>query len=325
MDSLWAHWFAARGPASGQSLEFNCAKRLWLWNYHRTGRTPPIRLYAEEESVWPLNLTASVPVPCLPFIEHITINIPRTLLTEHDLISTFLSSFPSLRSLDLRLDNYAGGGWNDQVLWFQASPLTAECFPMGLRLTELRLTGATLTRYASSEIDLTSLTSLAISDLVLRANSEVTRLADIVRTTPNLLHLSLESNAMQFVCRTFWDPPYQGFHAYIPRLQSVKLSGDIVNLSRFVEALTGGHFLHLRAVTSKFLCDPLSAASLKFDAIPAFRSELMWHAHIVDFRENPYTIVTRRSPHALSSMEWDMQWVLCTNVPGPSWVCSPRL
>lgn len=320
MHSLWTDWFVRSRPVLEQSPEFNCAKRLWLWNRTRTGHALPIRIHAEEETYWLLNIVEAIPTSCLPFVEHITINIPRALFTDPALLSTFLSCFPSIRSLDMRANNYFWSAWTNHPLWLRASPLSSECIPQGIRLTNLKLSGSTLSRYASNGINLIALTSLTITNLVTTDDLEGTCLADIVCVAPNIRHLSIESNETQYVDSTFWDPPPQGFRACIPDLQSINVSGNLLDLYRFIETITSDEFIQLRTISSTFFCPPHYLAYMKFDTIPAFRSELTWHADTVDFKESPYTIGTRRSSHADMPMEWVMRWVLVPDGPGPRWV-----
>lgn len=101
MPALWADWFIVPDSPSRQSLEFNCSKRIWLWNKARLGSAPRVRLHAYAEASWDMIIPAIVPVECLPFVEHLTINVPRVSFgqSHHDRVRDLIEFFASVSSI----------------------------------------------------------------------------------------------------------------------------------------------------------------------------------------------------------------------------------
>lgn len=314
MPSLWTDWFIS--PRSGrlQSPSFRCARRIWLWYYGRDNRSSPIRLHATSEAVWVFLIPAIIPASVLSSVQHITINFPPALLDEPSIISNFFGYLPSLQSIDLTAGNYLVYG--SRHIWLEGIPVNDDCIPNAYSLTALRLTGALPSSQFPDAIDLTSLTSLIISNLVVSSVTDTVRLRDIVGMVPNLLDLVITSTEDQYVDSRFWVPPPRGFGSLIPFLRSIRVAGHITHLYKFLSTVCADSSMRLEDVDATFHCLPSSSPFAIFDSIPEFRAELTWRADTIGFGEAPYTITTRRNPTSSAPMRWAMRWILLGFTPG---------
>lgn len=175
------------------------------------------------------------------------------------------------------------------------------------------------TRPIISQDSLSTIRVLTLSNIVVEPSGHPVRLGDILRLVSRLTSLSLHFDAPRQIGADFWIPPRDGFSSLVPLLEYVEILADVTTSTPFLRCLTLEDNGRLRTVKSSAFCYRSTGAWAVCNALPALREELALFAGIVEFKENPLTLITERHSNAVHPMRWEMQWTAVDDEI--EWVC----